>query len=168
MSSQKTLVVGKFGKPYGLKGWVNVYSFTEPEERLFDYSPLFIETIGSPATVLSIETFKSQGHHWVIKLSTCQTRDDAARYTHKLIKIQTHQLKPLPKGEYYWNELKGLKVLTTQNEELGVIVDLLQTGSNDVLIVKGQKTHYIPYHPTYVISVDIPHQKIIVDWDKDF
>lgn len=168
MTTPKTIVVGKLARPYGLKGWINVYSFTEPSEKLFAYSPLFIEHAKQPEEVLSIENFKPQGDHWVLKLSTSRNRDMASSYNNKLIKVHATQLEPLPAGEYYWYELKGLTVVTQVGDVLGVIDSLFETGSNDVLVIKGKKTHYIPYHPQYVISVSLDDKKVIVVWDPNF
>jgi 16S rRNA processing protein RimM len=167
MVSEPTIVIGKFLRPCGIKGWIGVSSFTEPPESLFNYSPLFIQR-NNTTEKLSIQAYRPQGNHWVVKLTHCNDRNLAATYTNTKIVISPTQLPTLEKGEYYWKDLEGLTVMTKTGEKLGIVSHLMETGSNDVLVVKGKKTHYVPYHPNYIESVDIQHQKIIVDWDPDF
>jgi len=168
MTSQPTIVIGKFAKPYGVKGRISVYSFTEPKENLFNYSPLSIKRKGHSVETLSIEAFRPHGNHFVVKLTKSHNRDDASLYTNGEIIINTSQLPSLKEGEYYWKDLEGLSVFNKEGEKLGFVAHLLETGANDVLIVKGTKTHHIPYHPHYIQSIDIKNKKMIVDWDVNF
>lgn len=165
--NSNTITVGKFAKPYGIKGWVSVYSFTEPPEHLFNYSPLFVERNGV-SEKLSIEAYRAHTNHWVLKLTNCHDREQASLYTNVNIVINASQLPALEKGEYYWRDLEGLTVVNQKDETLGIVDHLFATGANDVLLIKGKKTHYIPYHPNYIKSIDIKHKKITVDWDLDF
>ena len=82
----------------------------------------------------------------------------------------------LDDGEYYWKDLMDLKVVNEQGYDLGVVTDLMETGSNDVLVVKanrtdafGKKERLIPFLTDSVIkTVDKAQGRIIVDWDPDF
>ena len=74
----------------------------------------------------------------------------------------------LEKGEYYWNDLMGHKVINQQKEHLGVVQTFLETGANDVLVVKGDKEYLIPFIPHVILNVDMAKKEIEVDWDKDF
>jgi 16S rRNA processing protein RimM len=75
---------------------------------------------------------------------------------------------PAP-GEYYWNDLLGLTVVTLQNEPLGKVDHLLETGANDVLVVSGDRERLIPFVLDDVVKrVDLDAGVIQVDWDKEF
>jgi 16S rRNA processing protein RimM len=166
--SHQAIIIAKLAKPYGLKGWMHLYSFTEPSEQLFLYSPIFIERTHHDIEQLTIEQFTPKSDHWLVKLQYCDNRTLASQYTNKLIKIHTHQLTLLPLGEYYWHQLKGLTVINSTGDSIGTVIDVMETGSNDVLIVKGDKIRYIAYHHKYILQVDLTNRTITVDWDKDF
>ena len=83
-----------------------------------------------------------------------------------------HRPEPIacpPQDEYYWADLCGLKVITRENIELGVVDHLLETGANDVLVVMGERERLIPFVlGQTVIKVDLESGHLIVDWDPDF
>ena len=86
-----------------------------------------------------------------------------------MVVIERAQLPPVETGEYYWADLEGLSVVTTQGVNLGVVDYLLETGANDVLVVKGDRERLIPFLRDQTIkSVDLTQSQIIVDWDPDF
>ena len=62
----------------------------------------------------------------------------------------------------------GHEVINQQKEHLGVVQTFLETGANDVLVVKGDKEYLIPFIPHVIINVDMAKKEIEVDWDKDF
>lgn len=85
------------------------------------------------------------------------------------IYIKPDQLPTLEKGEYYWSDLIGLKVVSTKGDDFGMIDHLLETGANDVIVVKGDKERLIPYVTGQVVrSVDLEAQQMVVDWELDF
>jgi len=83
--------------------------------------------------------------------------------------IARDQLPKAAKGEYYWSELVGLNVETIDGVQFGTVESLLETGANDVLIVKGERERGIPFlQGQTIINVDLDAGKIIVDWDPEF
>lgn len=168
------VVLGKLTSPYGIKGWVKVYSYTEPMTNIGNYNPVWMQHQGR-RSALSFDTIKTHGKGLVAKIDGCDTREQAASYNGALVVIPKDQLEPLPDDEYYWSELIGLKVETVAGELLGYVHGLLETGSNDVLKVRGdansidRKERLIPYLPGQVIkSIDVNAALIKVDWDADF
>lgn len=97
-------------------------------------------------------------------------------YTNAEIAVYAEQLPELPEGEFYWRDLIGMSVVTNKGYDLGVVDDLMETGSNDVLVVKankkdafGQSERLIPFLTDSVI-LDVNHEerKVTVDWDPAF
>jgi len=82
--------------------------------------------------------------------------------------IEKSQLPKLSEGEHYWEDLIGLEVINQQQVVLGKVSNLVDTGANNVLVVNGDKEHWVPYIEPFLISVDIDKQQILVDWDEDF
>ena len=71
--------------------------------------------------------------------------------------------------EYYWSDLTGCRVRTTEGVELGVVERLFATGSNDVMVVQGEgRERLIPFTSAAVPSVDLDARVLVVDWDPDF
>ncbi len=78
-------------------------------------------------------------------------------------------LPPPKPDEYYWVDLEGLDVKTTEGVALGQVSHLFSTGANDVVVVRGDRERMIPFvQPDFVKSVDFEANLIVVDWDPEF
>ncbi|EEY73380.1 16S rRNA processing protein RimM [Grimontia hollisae CIP 101886] len=175
MSEQEKVVVGKLGASYGIRGWLKVFSYTENAENIFSYSPWFIKVRGEWQE-FSLEDWKRHNQGYVGKLKGLDQREDAQALTNAEIAINAEVLPELSDEEFYWRELYGMEVATTKGYNLGKVTDILETGSNDVLVVQanpkdafGQKERLIPFLDGQVIkSIDRSAQRIEVDWDPGF
>jgi len=105
----------------------------------------------------------------VVRLAGCADRDQAQLLIGCEIGIRRDQLPTLQPGEYFWNDLIGLQVLNLEGEDFGQVDHLLETGANDVLVVKGERERLIPFVMKQVIvEIDLEQGRIRVDWDKDY
>ncbi|MDP3561091.1 MAG: ribosome maturation factor RimM [Legionellaceae bacterium] len=162
------IVVGRFGRPQGLKGFIRVISFTEPQPNIMEYNPLYINVKGEwePLRLTGLEEHTK---FILVQVDGYQQREQIASLTNKDIAIRREQLPDLPPHEFYWHELTGMKVVTLEGHCLGRVTDIIATGSNDVLVVTGEKRHLIPYLlDDFVVKIDKDQQTITVDWDADF
>ena len=176
MSEQNNrIVMGKLGSTYGIRGWLKVFSYTDNAESIFDYSPWYLNQKGKWVEY-KVESWKRHGQGYVCKLAGLDVREDAQLMTNFEIAIDPASLPELSEDEFYWRELFGMQVFTTKGYNLGEVTDLLETGSNDVLVIKanlkdafGQKERLIPYLEEQVIKkVDREARRIEVDWDPGF
>ncbi|KII78553.1 ribosome maturation factor RimM [Vibrio renipiscarius] len=176
MSEQNNrIIVGKLGSTYGIRGWLKVFSYTDNAESIFDYSPWYLNQKGEWVEY-KVESWKRHGQGYVCKLAGLDVRESAQLLTNFEIAIDPAVLPELSEEEFYWRELFGMQVVTTKGYDLGVVTDMLETGSNDVLVVKanlkdafGQKERLIPYlEEQVIIKVDRVAQRIEVDWDPGF
>lgn len=166
--TEELISLGKISGVFGVKGWVKVHSYTDPREKIIDYSHWQIKHQGRWQTI-ELVAGKRQGKTVVAQLVGVDDRNQAELYQGDEIAVFQHQLDELQSGEYYWHQLQGLKVLTSEGVELGLVDHLLETGANDVLVVKGDRERLVPFTPGHaVIDVDLAAQQIIVDWDPDF
>lgn len=164
-SEEKHIIVGKIGSTYGVKGWVKVISFTEIALDILNFSPWYLE---SPTgwEKIKVEDGRPHGKAIVVKLPGYNAPEQARLLTGKKIAVTQSQLPALEKGEYYWSDLEGLSVINQHNEVLGKVIYLINTGANDVLVVKGDKEHAIPYLPgTVILKIDLEKKEIHVDWE---
>lgn len=178
MSTNSNLVnVGRITAVFGIKGWVKVHSYTDPQENLFEYHPWFLKTAHGVKKI-EIDEAKPHGDSFVAHIIGVDDRDLAMEFTAADIAIERNMLPELDAGEYYWSQLEGLAVFTQfsgTRQRLGVVSKLFETGANDVLVVAAdaesidQRERLIPYVPEqFVISVDINTREIVVDWDPEF
>lgn len=167
-SEEKFIVIGRFGAPFGVKGWMKIQSFTDPEENVLHYQPWFADLKDGFTEVKIVDSRK---HHKgiVIQVEGCDTKEDTARYCNISIAVARSVFPELTDDEYYWADLEGLTVHTTTGEELGKIDHVMPTGANDVLVIKGQKEILVPYLKDRVVkNIDLDNKTMIVDWDPDF
>ena len=162
-----TIALGKIVGVFGIKGWVKVFSETRPREQIFKYSPWILELNGSVIEAELVEG-KLQGKGLIASLKGFTDCDQAKQLSGAVITVPEQALPATGKDEYYWSQLVGLNVVNLQGINLGRVKSLFETGANDVMIVKGDEEHLIPFTRYAVIDVDLDSGMITVDWDEDF
>jgi len=168
LSEQQHISVGKISGVFGIKGWVKVFSFTDPRENILTYSPWLLQK-GDQTKAVNVVDGQLQGKTIVAQLADINDRDQAASLMGWDIFITQDQLPKAAKGEYYWSDLIGLQVETIDGVQLGAVDSLLETGANDVIIIQGERERVIPFlQGQTIIKVDLDAGKIVVDWDPDF
>ncbi|MDP3876801.1 MAG: ribosome maturation factor RimM [Methylobacter sp.] len=166
--TEQQISVGKISGVFGIKGWVKVFSFTDPRENILTYSPWLLKK-GDESKILNVIDGQLQGKTIVAQLDGINDRDQAASLMGWDVFIRQDQLPKIGKNEYYWSELIGLKVETIDGIQLGVVDSLLETGANDVIIVQGERERVIPFLQGQTITkIDLDAGIIIVDWDPEF
>jgi 16S rRNA processing protein RimM len=168
LSGDEILVMGRVASPYGVKGWLRINTYTVDPDRLLAYSPWYLKLQGGWQAVETLAG-RHHGKGLVVQLKQCHDRDAAAALTGSDIGIYRNQLPPVATGEYYWNDLIGMEVITVDGRMLGIVDHLLETGANDVIVVKGDQECLVPYIEDQVVkSVDLDTRSIRVDWDPDY
>ncbi|MGZ8191806.1 MAG: ribosome maturation factor RimM [Methylococcaceae bacterium] len=168
MSEKKLINIGKISGVFGVKGWVKVFSFTDPRDNILDYSPWLLKK-SNESRIVEVIDGALQSKAVIAQIKGVTDRDQAASLMGWGIYITPDQLPEIVEGEYYWSDLIGLKVETTQGVQLGTVESLLETGANDVLIVQGDRERVIPFLQGQTItSIDLEAGKMIADWDPDF
>ncbi|WP_127958898.1 ribosome maturation factor RimM [Serratia microhaemolytica] len=175
VAPSQPLVLGKMGSTYGIRGWLRMFSSTEDAENIFDYQPWFIQRAGQ-WQLIELEDWKRHNHDLIIKIKGIDDRDAANLLTNCEIIVDSEQLPPLDGDDYYWKDLMGCQVITTAGYELGKVIDMMETGSNDVLVVRanlkdafGMKERLIPFlHQQVIKRVDLSIKVIEVEWDPGF
>jgi len=163
------LNAGEISGVFGVKGLVKVFSFTEPRENIVRYSPWLLQK-NDQSWEVKVVSGQRHGNVVVAELENISDRDAALALMGAKILIRKQQLpKPKP-GEYYWADLVGLRVETESGLKLGIVDHLLETGANDVLVVRdGERERLIPFlQRQTVLQIDLAAGVMIVDWDPDF
>ena len=163
---RKIIPLGHISGVHGIKGWVKVHSLTEPREAIFDYQPWLL---GESREEVHISEGKKHGNRLIALLKNTTDREQADALVNQPVAVYRDQFPDLPGDEYYWTDLMGLSVQLEDGSELGKIANMLATGANDVMVVRGGKEHLVPFvQGQYVKSVNLEDGIVVVDWDTDF
>jgi len=166
--TQQFIKVGKVSGVFGIKGWLKIFSYTADKENILDYSPWLLKKADSDK-LLKVIDGALQGKAVIALLEGINDRDQASSLLGYDIFIDYQQLPKIAEDEYYWSQLIGLNVINTSGVNLGVVDSLLETGANDVLIVKGECERAIPFiQGQSVVTIDLLTGNMIVDWDPEF
>ena len=166
---QKRVELGHVSGLFGVKGWIKVFSHTEPRDNILNYSPWYLRLDGSWQS-FKLKQGKIHGKGVIAQLESCSNRDEAARLVGATIAVERSQLEELSGHEYYWADLVGLQVVNAAGEALGTVDHLFETGANDVLVIKGKdgQEHLIPYvYEDVVQEVDLAAGQLRVDWELE-
>lgn len=163
----KRIVVGEIAGVYGVRGWVRIRSFTDPVANLLDYQPWVLGD-GERKQQVTLVDGRVHGPGLIARIAGIEDREAAAALHGELISVDREQL-PETRGEVYWADLEGLQVVTVDGVQLGRVDHLLETGANDVLVVRGERERLIPFVRDRVIrDIDLGNRCLTVDWDPEF
>lgn len=161
--------IGRIVGVYGVRGELKIESWTEPREGIFRYRPWLLRC---DATERSIEGVRGrvQGKGLVAALPQVDDRDAALALVGAEILVSRAALPAAQPGEYYWTDLEGLEVVNVEGVVLGRVSHLIETGANDVLVVRDDvRERLIPFLPgATVTEVSLADGRLTVDWDAEF
>ncbi len=161
------VVLGRISGLFGVRGWVKVYSYTEPREAVLGYGRWLLSAKDGwrEATVAEGQR---HGKTIIARIAGVADRDEAAELVGTEIAVPRDEMPETASGQYYWSDLEGLRVVHRDGTELGRVAYLLETGANDVMVVKGEQERLIPFvMDKVVLGVDLDKGEIDVDWEWD-
>lgn len=161
------VLIGRVSGLFGIKGWVKVHSYTRVREGILDYDRWKLK-VGQDWRAFEVAEGRKQAGGVVARLQGVDNRDSASILIGADIAIARSQLPKLKRGEVYWTDVVGLKVVNLEGFELGTVSHLFETGANDVMVVRGERERLIPYVADAIHDVDLDAGVVRVDWDKDF
>lgn len=162
------IVVGRFGRVHGIKGFITLQSFTDPRDNLIDYAPWhgFVNHCWREIRPVEI---KANDKAIIARIEGFPDRDSVSHLTHVELAVSEEKLPPLHDDEYYCHELIGMQVVNLDGISFGEVKDVMPTGANDVLVIQGEKKRLVPFLlDQYVTKIDKQQRLITVDWDADF
>jgi 16S rRNA processing protein RimM len=160
------VILGKITGVQGVRGWLKVFSHTRPLNNIFQFKSWQLKSGSGECLSRTIVDYKHQGKKLLVKMQGVDDRTTAQGLVGLAVFVNRDQLPALT-NEYYWRDLIGLTVKNTHGAELGDITELMETGSNDVLLLKDSKGNSlaIPWLPDVVVEVDIERSLLIADWE---
>ena len=173
------LVMGRITAVYGIRGWVKVYSFTSPMTNILKYRQWRLRYPDGRQQTVQLDDGRAHGKGLIALLGKAIDRNQAERYIGAEILVDRRELPTAAEGEYYWYQLEGLTVLAQVEDgnevNLGKVHHLMETGANDVMVVRGasgsidRRERLIPWLEEQVVTeVNLLEGFIRVDWDPEF
>lgn len=159
--------MGRIAAPFGVKGWVKVQPYSEDPGALMDFESWRVGR-GEQHTHYTVEAVQDHGTALVAKLGGIDDRDAAYALRGQEVAVAKRDLPPPEENAFYWSDLIGLTVINREGVELGKVASLMETGAHDVLVVKGQREHLIPFVAAFVGIVDQDEGTVEVDWGEDW
>ena len=168
-----TMAVGKITGCYGIKGWVKIHSYTDPQENFLGFGQLQLRR-GRALEPVEFDAGRPHGKGLVAHIAGVDDRTAAEAFRGLEVTVAAESLPALEEGEFYWHQLQGLQVWCTEGEErvlLGRVDYLIETGANDVLVIApcegsvDERERLVPYLPGDVVTRVDPEAGVIeVDW----
>lgn len=157
--------MGQVVAPFGIKGWLRLKVFTESPDSLTGYPTWWLQQ-GNTWRGFSVTETQIGDKGLRAKLAEVDDRTAAEALRGCEVAIDKAEMPAAEEGEFYWSELIGLEVKNVQDERLGEIATLMESGGGDLLVVSGERERLIP---TRVITeVDTKSGCVTVDWGLDY
>jgi len=155
------LVVGKLRRPHGFRGELLMEVFTDFPERLKPGKEVYL---GDQHRPIKFKSVRVQGSDLLVTFRGIDDEKKAGELRNLQVLVRTDALPDLPDGVYYHHQLVGLTVEDESGKIFGKLDEVLQTGSNDVYIVRDAdgKEVLFPALEDVIVSVDLEHQLMIV------
>ena len=160
--------MGRVVNAFGIKGWVKIKTSTDSHDALSEYKKLYVFT-NNKWVVHRVEQNFVQNEFFHAKLDKIEDRDGAIMLKGSTVAVPRCDFPEVGSGEYYWVDLIGLDVVNSNNEHLGKVDSLMETGANSVLVVKDNAEQFlIPFVDAYISDVNLEKKQISVFWERDY
>ena len=166
--TEQKIVIGRFGSPFGVKGWIKVQSFTEPEENLLTYTCWYSPEPDS-WSLMKLDDHARHGKGWIVHLVGYDSPEAVRFLAGSDIAVARSDLPPLAEDKFYMNDLVGFSAMNVEGVVLGKVMGFVDSGAHELLVIEGEKEYLIPLiKDRFLKAVDKTNQRITVDWDADF
>lgn len=162
-SEFRYLAVGRVSRAHGIKGEVSMEIMTDFPER-FETAEWFYIGDEQEAAPYRLESYRWHQQKLLLTFAGVATRTEAEQLTGQFVQIPIEEAMPLEEGDFYLFQLIDLEVVTTTQEILGHVTDILETGANDVFVVQNDAQEMLlPDIPDVVKSIDLEQKQIVVE-----
>ncbi len=161
------LILGEILRPHGVRGEMRMRILTDyPERFINELKTIYLgDNPASPVDEYTLKSARFHKDYLLITLTTITDRNDVEPLRGKKVMIDIENAVPLEEGEFYLYQLMGLSVQTEDGTFLGDIRDVIETGANDVYLVKGGQFGelLLPAHEETIISIDFEAQMVTMN-----
>jgi 16S rRNA processing protein RimM len=161
--------MGRLGRPYGVKGWSHVESWTDPPQALLRYRQWVLRAPDGSRRPANRQGVRAQGAGIVARVDGSETPEQASALAGTVIEVARSDLPAPPPGEYYRDDLLGYSVRNLEGVLLGVLRSYIDMPANPVMVVvEGDRERWLPLTSQHLRRVDPVARELCVDWPEDF
>lgn len=161
------VLVAKLGRTHGVRGALKLHPFTEDPSSILDFKQWFMRLPRREWQPIRDFSLRPLGKGFLIHFKHLTNPEDAQRYVNAELAVPRTEL-PNSDEAPYWIDLIGVHVRNTNGVEFGQIQEIMETGANDVMVIKGKQEHLVPYLKQVIVSLDLPNKQMVVDWGADW
>ncbi|MCE5323374.1 ribosome maturation factor RimM [bacterium] len=160
MPDERDIVIGKVAAPFGVRGELKVIVHTDFPERFDKGRPVTVKTVKGRRFTSKVERNIAHKGGITLKIEGIDDRNAAEDLRDAEFVIDRNEVGDLPEGSYYLFDLIGLKVITDDGRELGEVVEILQSGANDVYETSAGVL--IPAIKQVVVKIDTKERLMVI------
>ena len=163
----RRVVLGQVGGAFGVQGWVKIQSYTDPPANILKFGRWQLGRAGQWREV-EVEDGKVTAKGVLAKFAGVDTPEDARLATGSEIAVARDQLPAAAPGEYYWIDLEGLAAFGQNDQPLGRIEEFRTTPAGTVVVIRGERQHWVPFVKERIVAVDLDAGRVVLDWATDW
>ncbi len=155
--------IGKIVAPFGIRGELKVFSLSDIPNRFAQLDKIFVGPDHVSRRITAVRPYK--GDMLIVKFAGIDDANTAETLRNFDLSIPLDKLAQLPQDSYYQHDILGLRVATLNGNDIGTIIEIMETGSNDVYVVKGENKQPIllPAIKDVVKQVDLIRRMMYIE-----
>ncbi|MDI6895119.1 MAG: ribosome maturation factor RimM [Bacillota bacterium] len=159
MPATGRITIGEVTRPHGVRGEVRVRPLTTHRERFLGLGQVYVGGVRR-----RVRGVRLAGDEVILSLEGAETRAQAGALRGQLLEVDPEEVFPLPEGEYYWFQLRGLRVLNREGREVGTVVDVEPNPAHDLLVVEGAGRRFlVPAVRALVAEIDLAGGRLVIN-----
>jgi 16S rRNA processing protein RimM len=167
--SGSLVAIGRIGAAHGIKGWVRVWSYTEPPDALLDYAQWQLRGADGGLRACEVRDTELDGRGLRLALQGCEDRNAAEALRGLEIVVPRTELPPTAEREHYREDLLGFAVVNLDGKPLGTLEHFIDGAAQPLMSVRdGEQERWIPAAPSHLRRVLMQERQVVVDWPSDF
>ncbi|MEO6078844.1 MAG: ribosome maturation factor RimM [Steroidobacteraceae bacterium] len=166
-ATEPMLTLGQVATAHGIRGWVLVRSFADPPDSLLDYDEWQLTAPSGAVQKLQLLEGAPYQQRLRVKFAGIEDRNAALALSGWLVQIARSALPQLEKGEHYRDDLLGFEVCNVDEVVLGKVDYFADLPTGTVMVVKGEREHWVPTAPQHLLKIHAAERRISVDWPAE-
>lgn len=162
--SERLVIIGEIGRPYGLGGELHVTPLTDDPERFRHVRECVVwDTARDAREIRRLTARRRPGGSVVVALAGCDSPEAARAFTGRLLAIPEAEALPLDDAHFYPWQLEGCRVITADGREVGVVAGIEPSPAHDLWVVRaGEREHLVPAVAEIVREVDLAGRRVVI------
>ncbi|MBU0554078.1 ribosome maturation factor RimM [Myxococcota bacterium] len=155
--------LGRFGRPHGVRGGLRLWPFNPSSELLHAGRTIRVGASPQATRAYEVEALREDAKGIVVQLRGVEDRAAAEALVNQQWFEPREAFPPLDEGEIYFVDLIGLRVEAEDGAPIGEVVDVLDAGGADLLVIQeGAHQHLVPNVPAFVLKIDVAERRVII------